>query len=68
MLETKRVEMGDIYQSYPERDIESLLNLQKTDRFTSLVRILASQVGKLVNVSELSNILNLAAQTVNDYL
>jgi len=67
-LEEKRAEIEDIYQSYLARDIESLLHIQKTDKFTDLVRILASQVGNLVNVAELSNTLGISVQTVNNYL
>ncbi len=60
--------MNDIYKSYLEKDLAILLNVQKTESLTQLVRILAQQTGNLVNISELSNTLGLAVQTVKDYL
>lgn len=67
-LEEKRTVMGEIYQSYLERDIKDLLHLEKTDAFTNLVRILASQIGGLINVSELSSTLGIADKTIKHYL
>jgi len=64
----KRIEIDDIYKSYLERDIEQLLNIQKSDRFTKLVRMLSAQTGNLVNVTELSNSLSIVQETINHYL
>lgn len=64
----KEAIINDIYKSYLEKDLAILLNVQKTDSLTQLVRILASQSGNLVNISELSNTLGLAVQTVKNYL
>lgn len=66
--EEKRAIMGEIYQSYLERDIKDLLHLEKTDAFTNLVRILASQIGSLINYSELSSTLGIADKTIKHYL
>ena len=66
--EKKRIEIDDIYQSYLQRDIEHLLNIKKTDRFGNLVRMIAAQVGNLVNVTELSRSLGVAQETINNYL
>ena len=60
--------IADIYQSYLEKDIAYLLNIQKTELLTHLVKILSSQAGSLVNISELSSTLGLSVQTINDYL
>lgn len=72
VLENKPVEkeaiIEDIYKSYLEKDLAVLLNIQKTESLVQLVRILASQAGNLVNISELSGTLGLSAQTVKDYL
>lgn len=67
-IEEKRAAIADIYQSFLEKDIAILLNIQKTESLTSLVRILASQIGNLVNVAELANTLGISKQTVKDYL
>lgn len=60
--------IADIYQSYLEKDIAYLLHIQKTEQLTQLVKILSSQAGNLVNVSELSSTLGLSVPTINDYL
>ncbi len=66
--EEKRVAIADIYQSFLEKDISILLNIQKTEKLVELVRVLASQVGNLVNVTELSSTLGISIQTVKEYL
>jgi hypothetical protein len=72
VLEETEVEktkiISELYQSYVEKDIVYLLNVQKTEDFTRLVKILASQVGKLLNNSELSATLGLSVPTVRNYL
>lgn len=67
-LEKKTAVISDIYQSYLEKDIALLLNIQKTESLTQLVRILASQAGNLVNISELSSTLAISTKTVVNYL
>lgn len=67
-LNEKQVVIADIYQSFLEKDIALLLNIRKTENLTNLVKILACQIGNLVNVAELSATLNLSAQTVKEYL
>ncbi|MEW6092348.1 MAG: ATP-binding protein [Chloroflexota bacterium] len=64
----KRKVIAELYQSYLERDIAFLLGVQKTERFTALVRLMAAQIGQPANVSEISSTLNLNAATVNHYL
>ncbi len=67
-VDEKRHVIADIYQSYLEKDIVYLLNIQKTESLTKLVKILSSLTGNLVNVSKLSSTLGISVQTVNDYL
>lgn len=64
----KRKLVAELYQSYLERDILYLLGVQKTDRFTALTRVMASQIGQLATVSEIANTLNINTATVNNYL
>ena len=64
----KRKIIAELYQSYLERDIAYLLGVQKTERFTALTRLMASQVGQLATVSEIANTLNINTATVNNYL
>lgn len=67
-LDEKQAAIREIYQSYIEKDIKDLLKLEKTEAFIKLVKVLASQIGGLVNVSELSSTVGLAVQTVQHYL
>lgn len=67
-IEQKRVEMEDIYTSYIERDIRSFLDVTKPQAYTALVKILASQIGSLVNTTELSSTIDIADKTVQHYL
>ena len=66
--EEKQNVITEIYQSYLEKDLANLLNIKKTESLTYLVRILASQTGSLVNISELSSTLGIAVETVKNYL
>ena len=67
-IEEKKREMDEIYQSYIEKDISFLLNIQKTEKISDLVKLLASQIGRLINYHEISNTLNLSFETVKKYL
>ncbi len=64
----KQREIGEIYQSYLERDIAYLLQVKKTESLSKLIRVLAAQLGGLVNVAGLSSELGIAAPTIKDYL
>ncbi len=64
----KRKEMNEIYQSYIEKDLVVLLNVQKTEKTSELIKMLASQIGKLINYSEYSNTLNISIETLKKYL
>ncbi len=64
----KQAIIDEIYKSYLEKDLSTLLNIQKTESLTHLIQIIASQTGSLTNISELSNTLGLAIQTVKNYL
>lgn len=67
-LEDKKSVMDEIYQSYLIKDVSFLLGVRETESFTELVRVLSSQIGNMVNVSELSRTLGIAAQTIKRYL
>jgi len=72
VLAEERVEklklINEIYQSYMERDISYLLKVYKTEAFSNLVKVMAAQIGNLVNLSELSSTLGIAIKTVKEYL
>jgi predicted AAA+ superfamily ATPase len=67
-LREKRRIMDEIYRSYLERDVSYLLKVEKVEAFSSLIRTLASQVGLMVNYSELSSTIGISLVTVKNYL
>lgn len=64
----KQSQMQEIYRSYVDRDIRALLHLEKTDELTDLLKILASQIGGIVNFTELQSTVRLDGKTVRRYL
>lgn len=66
--EKKKSEMDEIYRSYIERDITDLLGVEKPEAFTNLLKIIASQIGNLVNITELSSTIGISSKTVEHYL
>jgi hypothetical protein len=64
----KQNQMQEIYRSYVDRDIHDLLHLEKTDAFNNLLKILASQIGSLVNLSELAGTIGIDVKTIKHYL
>lgn len=67
-VDKKKSTMDEIYQSYIERDITDLLHVEKPDAFTSLLKIIASQIGGLINITELSSTVGIADKTIRHYL
>lgn len=64
----KQSQMREIYRSYVDRDIHDLLHLEKTDAFSNLLKILASQIGGLTNISELASTIGINVKTIKLYL
>lgn len=64
----KQQEMQEIYRSYMDRDIHNLLHLEKSDAFANLLKIIASQIGGLVNITELSSTIGIDDKTIKRYL
>jgi len=67
-IQEKTAEIGEIYQSYLEKDIKDLLHLDKSDALTRLLKIVASQIGGMVNYSELASTIGISEKTVKKYL
>ncbi|MGE5342940.1 MAG: ATP-binding protein [Candidatus Omnitrophota bacterium] len=61
-------ELAEIYRSYVRKDIVEFLRVEKPEVFTQLVKVLASQVGNMVNKSEISSLLGSNAVTISKYL
>lgn len=67
-LDGKRKIINEIYRSYIEKDIAYLLRVERVEAFGSLIKVLAGQIGRLVNYAELSRTLNISLPTVKNYL
>jgi len=72
VLEEKRDEkiaaIDEIYRSVLERDVAYLLKVDKTEAFNNLVKVMAGQVGNLINYKELSSILGISFVTLKKYI
>ena len=64
----KETYLQQIIDTYIRKDISDLANVKDTKKFNDLLKVLASQSGQLLKVSELSDITGLALQTINYYL
>ena len=60
--------LDDIYRTYLLRDVRSYIRNEDTVGFNKLLRLLASQIGNLVNVNELANSSGLSYKKCDEYL
>jgi predicted AAA+ superfamily ATPase len=66
-LQDKIIILEDIAYSYIKKDIFEA-NIRQDEVFYRLFKLLASQIGKLVNTNELSNTLGMSRKAVLNYL
>jgi len=64
----KYLMIDEIYRSVIEKDLAHLLKIEKTESLSELMKIIAGQIGNLINYSELSSTINISFQTVKNYL
>lgn len=64
----KTSEIDEIFHSFIDRDIGDLLNIDKPEALIELLKITASQIGSLVNFTELSNTIGISSKTTHLYL
>ncbi|MBB6062761.1 hypothetical protein HNP65_001213 [Thermosipho japonicus] len=67
-LKEKNEIIKEIYQSYIEKDIVSLLRVAKISEFNLLVRILSHLTGKTLNFSNLSSETGISTKTLKNYI
>lgn len=60
--------INEIYNSYIDRDLVSLLNIDKPALFKNIFRMLAAMSGRLLNYSELASDAQTSVQTLKNYL
>ena len=61
-------ELQDIYNSYIQKDIKSLIKGEEISSYNNLLKVLSSQIGNLLNVNELSNTLKIGRRQIVKYL
>ena len=59
--------LDELLNSYLAKDVEAM-GIRKKDKFYALLRLLAMQVGNLLNQSELANTLRISVTSVDNYL
>ena len=67
-IEKKKIKLNQIISTYIKADIRDIGKIRHIDKFNKLLEVLSSQIGSLVNISELSNTLGIARQTIEEYL
>jgi predicted AAA+ superfamily ATPase len=60
--------INEIYSSYVRKDIKDIGQIVDIIGFNNLLKLLAAQIGNMVNYSELSNTLQLNLATIKKYL
>ncbi|MFH1846291.1 MAG: ATP-binding protein [Candidatus Omnitrophota bacterium] len=63
----KKKYLNDIYSSYIRKDINALFSLENITAFNNVVKLLALNIGNLINVQEISKEIGMARQTVEKY-
>jgi predicted AAA+ superfamily ATPase len=58
----------DYYQTYVERDVKQLIEIQNQISFERFMRLLAGRVGQLVNLHALSNDVGVSSVTLSKWL
>ncbi len=66
-IEEKKEVLREIVYSYIKKDIYEA-NIRQEEVFYKLLKIFASQVGNMVNASELANTLNVSKTAIDNYL
>ncbi|MCO6493382.1 MAG: DUF4143 domain-containing protein, partial [Phaeodactylibacter sp.] len=67
-IEEKTAVLREIYQSYLEKDIRLLLQIEKSQEFTTMMRLLALRIGNTIDYSGLSKDVGLSFATLKKYL
>jgi len=60
--------LAEIYRSYLKKDVVEFLKIGNSEVFSHLLKVLASQVGNLINKSELCSLLGSNSVTLTKYM
>jgi predicted AAA+ superfamily ATPase len=64
----KKTYLKQIFEKYIEKDIRDIGKINEVQKFNNFVELLAEQSGNLLNVSEVSSVLGIAMNTINNRL
>jgi len=64
----KQLKLQSIYETYIQKDIKGIIDNIEINKFNKLVILLNSQIGNLLNISEISNTLNISRRLTERYL
>lgn len=67
-IERKEKYLQQIIDTYVRKDINDLAQIKDIQKFNDLLKLLASQSGQLLNISQLANIVGVAQSTIENYL
>jgi len=67
-INLKKAYLKQIYDTYIQKDIKDIGKIRELEKFNKLIRILANQVGSLVNISELSKTVGVSINTINEWI
>lgn len=67
LLEKNRV-MGEIFRSCVEKDLLALLEIDRPEAFSRMIKIIASQAGQILNYSKLGQQVDLTFASLKKYL
>lgn len=68
LAKNKIEEIKNIAQNSVVKDIVNIYDLKNTDLIYNLLRVLAMQIGNLINIAELASSLKTTAATIDNYL
>ena len=63
----KKKYLEDIYNSYIRKDINVLFSLENVTAFNKLIKLLALNIGNLINIQTISKEIGVARQTIEKY-
>lgn len=67
-IEKKKKLLEEYISTYVNKDIRAIGRIDNIIHFNNLIKALASQIGNLLNINELSNSLNIDRRTLEKYL
>jgi predicted AAA+ superfamily ATPase len=67
-VQRKLAQLKEVFTSYLQKDVKDFFKIENVAGYNNLIKVLSQQIGNLVNISNLSNILGLSQTTVEKYL